>query len=689
MYKKVFQTFPLLLVYISVFSLLYAGVSLAGNSSWGSVVDSVQLHTFSIVGSIVGISLIVWCLTIWYLSKYEWFVRIIDSKFFKLLSTIVFSIYVGGISAYLFLAFHIDIENIGRTTEWLQQYPQRFGFTWFILSLLTLGLILLIGEVYMGAGISLVIYFVIAIVNYYKKIYRSEPLFPNDFTQIGQLNEVIPFVSKSIPLLYTLMIILILVFSIFVWYKSPKLKVGWITRLFLLIPIAYLIYSFLLYEDTFTEKYYDKYTSIMPWNQQNNYYYNGPVIGMISNIKLDIVEKPGKYNREVMANTLNEIKEVAKDDKGSQKEFLPNIVFLMNETFWDPTQLDVKFSEDPMPNIRRLMTINPSGTLFSPSFGGETANVEFEALTSYSMDFINPGGNPFNQLLANQKYPSFVTYLNNRGYFSEAIHPNSGNLYRRKRVYPNLEFNRWKFLEDMTYTEKDNKQFVSDESVVKELLSTIEEKDQPAFIHAVTIANHLPYDADKYKGGSTIEVEGEGLSQESKTRIEVYAEGIKRSDTTIQRLYEKIQSMEEPTLVVFFGDHLPSIGANLKAFKETGFGDEESQQKMSKFYETPLLFMSNFDTGLPQEIGTVSPIYIAPMVTDSLDFKTHLFYEYMNEMKQEIPAFKDLIYIDKEAGTVHSMGELPSTTKSLLQDYHRIQYDTLAGKEYILDTLYD
>ncbi|WP_368734113.1 sulfatase-like hydrolase/transferase, partial [Bacillus subtilis] len=68
----------------------------------------------------------------------------------------------------------------------------------------------------------------------------------------------------------------------------------------------------------------------------------------------------------------------------------PNIIFFMNETFWDPTNLDVKFSEDPMKNTRRLMEEYPSGQILSPSFGGETANVEFEALTSYSMSYINP-----------------------------------------------------------------------------------------------------------------------------------------------------------------------------------------------------------------------------------------------------------------------------------------------------------
>lgn len=112
----------------------------------------------------------------------------------------------------------------------------------------------------------------------------------------------------------------------------------------------------------------------------------------------------------------------------------PNIIFYMNETFWDPTLLDVTFSEDPLKNIRNLREKYPSGSILSPAFGGETANVEFEALTSYSMQFIQIGGLPFSHLLADEKNPSFVRYLNELGYNSEAIHPFGSHLYRRQHV---------------------------------------------------------------------------------------------------------------------------------------------------------------------------------------------------------------------------------------------------------------
>ncbi|MCA1011271.1 LTA synthase family protein [Halobacillus halophilus] len=687
--KSLIRTFPLFLFFTVALGLCYSILTYSIASGWKTVIDWAQIHTVGLGTSILVLSLVMWGTATWWLHNRNKIDTLYKSRIYRVATALLVSGMVGAAASYLFMVFHLDI-TLGRATEWVQEYPERYMFTVFLLSLFTLALILIIGETYMGGGIALLVSFILALVNHYKQIYRNEPLFPNDFIQIGQLQDVIPLISDSISITATLLIIGLIVAGVYVWYKMPKIKIGWITRLVILVPVAYLLYSFMLYDDRFTESYYEEYTSFMPWNQKNNYYYNGPVLGMISNIKLDVVEKPEPYNQTVMEDSVVHAKEVfarADDEKENPKQ--PNIIFFMNETFWDPTNLGVNFSEDPMKNTRRLMEEYPSGQILSPSFGGETANVEFEALTSYSMSYINPGGNPFNHILANDSYPSVVSYLNDRGYYSEAIHPNGGNLYRRQRVYPNLGFDQSTFLDDMTYTKKDNKQFVSDRSVVKELLDTIEEQEQPSFIHAVTIANHLPYSEDKYEGGSTIDVSGEGLSPDTERQIEVYSEGIKRSDETLKKLNESIQEMDEPTIVVFFGDHLPSIGANLKAYKETGFGDEEDQKQQAKFYETPLLFLSNFEMDMKKEIGTVSPVYLAPMVADALHYKAPKFYDFLEGMKQELPAFRDMIYMTAEGETVSSPDELPSSTQKMLRDYQHFQYDVLTGKQHITQELYD
>ncbi|WP_406944735.1 LTA synthase family protein [Halobacillus sp. SY10] len=679
---------PILLISFIFYSSLYGLVGGVVSGNFNAVIDWAQIHTGALSMLVLLLTLATWTGVVYYLHKKEWMQVLYESKIYKIFTSLIMSVYVGLVSAFLFIAYHLGIDQIGKTTEWFQQYPDRFLFTAFLLSLITFAFILLIGEAYIASTLSLIVFYLVALANYYKKEFRNEPLFPYDFVQIGQLTEVLPMISGAFSLPIILVLTASLILASAVWWKIPKFKLGWKTRVVLVVPIVYLVFSFFNYEGRFTASYYQEYASIMPWNQQNNYYYNGPVLGMISNLKFDVVEKPDSYSERAVEASMVQADEVFEEKQTKDTEIKPNIIFFMNETFWDPTNLDVQFSEDPLPNIRSLMKENPSGHLFSPSFGGETANVEFEALTSFSMNYINPGGNPFNNLLSNKSYPSFVSFLNKHGYYTEAIHPNGGNLYRRDNVYPNLGFNTSKFIEDMTYTAKDNKQFVSDESVAKELLDTIENEEDPSFIHAVTIANHLPYDADKYEGGSSISVQGEGLSDESKTRLEVYAEGIKRSDQTFQWLYEKIQALDEPTVIVFFGDHLPSLGANLQAYKETGYGDEQDQQTNPDFYQTPLLFLSNYEADINEDVGVMSPIYLGSFLSNELGLKTHPFYDFMQDMKGEIPAFRNQIFLKSNEDSVKSEEELSPSAQEYLEDYHHFQYDVLTGNQHVIDQLY-
>ena len=71
----------------------------------------------------------------------------------------------------------------------------------------------------------------------------------------------------------------------------------------------------------------------------------------------------------------------------------------MSESFWDPTKLPgVTITPDPIPTMRELR----SGSMFSPEFGGMTANIEFEALTGFSNAFLPYGSIPYQQYVRRQ-----------------------------------------------------------------------------------------------------------------------------------------------------------------------------------------------------------------------------------------------------------------------------------------------
>ena len=117
----------------------------------------------------------------------------------------------------------------------------------------------------------------------------------------------------------------------------------------------------------------------------------------------------------------------------------PDIIVVMSESFWDPTLLPgTTITPDPMPNVRAVR----SGSMFSPEFGGMTANVEFEALTGFSNAFLPYGSIPYQQYVRGP-VPSLANFFRSEGYETTAIHPFEGWFWNREHVYDAFGFDRF------------------------------------------------------------------------------------------------------------------------------------------------------------------------------------------------------------------------------------------------------
>lgn len=352
--------------------------------------------------------------------------------------------------------------------------------------------------------------------------------------------------------------------------------------------------------------------------------------------------------------------------------------------FWDPTKLtNLSFSEDPVANLHHYIESFPGGQTIAPTFGGNTANTEFEALTSYSMSLLMPGSIPYQQAVTGQKeIPSIASELKKQGYYASAIHAFNRAFYKRDDVYNTFGFDNFNAEDTMKNKELagDN---ISDLSMSKEIIDELNKRKQPTFIHAVTMQNHFPYNPERFEENK-IEVSGL-TNEESKAELEIYTEGVRRSDEALQYLIEQLNGLERPTLLVFFGDHLPVLGTNKAIYKEAGYiENEETLSEKLTMSETPLLMYANFD--LPNDnLGLVSPIYFSNLVLDYAGLNKSPFYQFLSELHKEIPVLKDDLKVDKNGEEIK---DLTHKQKEMLEQYKLIQYDLLAGKQYSKDILF-
>lgn len=574
--------------------------------------------------------------------------------------------------------------------NWIYFYNMQFILSFVVIYAIYILVYNLIGKVFLSMVLTSCTLVILGIVNYLKLIFRGDPLYPSDFTQITHMQSVIPMVMDYFSWSYIFIIIVSIVACIVAgiymrrYIQNVKIHLG--IRALLVVGSIFVLYAYGNFANTFMNKVFQKSgVDFVLWNQNENYASNGFVLGFISNLDTTVMEKPKNYSKENMLQIANDIKKQYSGNIGSQKKKeKPNIIFVMSESFWDPTKVtNLSFSEDPLPNLHHYIENFPGGQTISPTFGGNTANVEFEALTSYSMSLLKPGSIPYQQVITNKKeIPSIPTALKKEGYYTSAIHSFGRTFFKRDDVYKVLGFDKFNAEDTMENVDIDG-DYISDLAMSKEIIAELEEQKQPTFIHAVTMQNHFPFTEGRF-GENLIEISGLE-NEESKGELETYTEGLRRSDEALQYLIEQLDNLDRPTLLVFFGDHLPSLGTNKSFYKENGYiTNEKTPSERLAMAQTPLLMYANFD--MPNDnLGLVSPIHFSNLIFDYAGLNKSLFYQFLSELYKEIPVLRDELKVDKNGEVIN---DLTKKQKEMLEQYKMLQYDLLVGNQYSKDILF-
>lgn len=591
--------------------------------------------------------------------------------------------------ALFYIVMQVNMSFI-EAMNWIYFYNMQFILSFVVIYAIYILVYNLIGKVFLSMVLTSCTLVILCIVNYLKLIFRGDPLYPSDFTQITHMQSVIPMVMDYFSWSYIFVIIVSIVACIVAgiymrrYIQNVKIHLG--IRALLVVGSIFVLYAYGNFANTFMNKVFQKSgVDFVLWNQNENYASNGFVLGFISNLDTTVMEKPKNYSKENMLQIANDIKKQYSGNIGNQKKKeKPNIIFVMSESFWDPTKVtNLSFSEDPVPNLHHYIENFPGGQTISPTFGGNTANVEFEALTSYSMSLLKPGSIPYQQVITNKKeIPSIPTALKKEGYYTSAIHSFGRTFFKRDDVYKVLGFDKFNADDTMENVDIDG-DYISDLAMSKEIIAELEKQKQPTFIHAVTMQNHFPFTEDRF-GENLTEISGLE-NEESKGELETYTEGLRRSDEALQYLIEQLDNLDRPTLLVFFGDHLPSLGTNKSFYKENGYiTNEKTPSERLAMAQTPLLMYANFD--MPNDnLGLVSPIHFSNLIFDYAGLNKSLFYQFLSELYKEIPVLRDELKVDKNGEVIN---DLTKKQKEMLEQYKMLQYDLLVGNQYSTDILF-
>lgn len=508
----------------------------------------------------------------------------------------------------------------------------------------------------------------VGIANHLKMKYRMEPIYPDDLKMITEFGMIRDMVGVPIFLLFLLLLTAGVVLVIFSLKKSLKLKKKkqWIRLGFFLLTSMLLLYiGGFNQQGNLLRKAYNKTALWIPYSQKMNYYNTGFMGGFLYNLPVDAMEKPENYS-EAAVKKVTESYEAKQNEEDTEK---PNIVYVMSESFSDPARLKglEVYGGDPLQDYRAVADKTYSGQMLSQNYGGGTANIEFEALTGFSMELFNAQmTTPYTMLVPEfQSFPSLVSTLKKRGYETTAIHPYNTSMYKRKDVYQTFGFDQFLDESTMKHTDKiENNPYISDEAAYQEIFDQLEKKNKPQFLHLVTMQTHMPYE-NKYDELPYV-VQGD-----NSLAVRSYLQDIAYSSEALKAFLERLDELPERTLVVFWGDHLPGI--------YSAAVQEENQGHL--LHETEFLMYDNRHQLNNQQV-TTSPFYFAADLFQQGRIQMTGFQNLLVSLQKELPAFEKGMYY--QSGQWFKEARLNKKQEKLYQDYQMIQYDITAGKQYSL-----
>ena len=530
--------------------------------------------------------------------------------------------------------------------------------------------------------VDIAFFTLVGIVNYFTINFRGNPVSLGDLTVINTALSVAGgfkyTVNANFVAATCLAVVAIVLLCIVKIEKRPVKKTAYwiqftVTYACIIVLIVIAIQSGFLYNRIDTET----------WNPKLQTEKNGYLLSFVADSLQVKVAKPDEYVPSELITELSETEETIMMYNGEEGVY-PNIIVVMNESFCDLNVLgEVDTDVEVMPYFKSMTDGTIYGDMYVSAFGGNTVYTEFEFLTCNSMAFLPSGSIPYIQYMRREVNPSLAWTLKQQEvpYEAIAIHPFDKSGYNRTVVYNSFGFDDFitdDEFEDCTIYRK----YISDEDDYKKVFEVFEEKEegQPIFIFNVTMQNHGGY------GERTDYVFREPVHVTNLTvepGVDEYLSMVKESDTAFEMLIDYFTDVEEPTIILFFGDHQPQLGGT---FYNTIFEKDANylnQDEIMSKHQVPFVIWSNYQDLGGIYVDKISPNYLSTLLLEIAGIERTDYQKYLSNVYQEYPVITCVGAYNADGGLINVDDEKLESEQ--LGIYERIQYNYMFEEEERMD----
>ena len=521
----------------------------------------------------------------------------------------------------------------------------------YLLILMLTSIFFLVKRKYMVYFISFMVILGVAITTFFLMKVRGIPLTFSDLYSIGEAMEIADkYINKTMIIIAVICLAFLIAVAVFLY------KLDCDTKRFKLINFVLIFIVSIGFFSTVRSQQSKNIMQFKRWDIPASYKCNGLTYSTVESCVKYIRKKPNDYSQAKIQEIKDKVDKAEASDNRALNNKKPNILFVQLEAFMDPTEVKgIKYSEDPIPNFRKLTQTFTHGMASAPTTGGGTVRTEFEVMTGNNIDYLTPGEIPYNTILKSKYYNSVATTLKSEGYKAHAVHNFQGNFYGRNNAYAKLGFDDFTSKEYMSNYELNEREWVKDVILTKYIEKALDSTKDSDLVYTVSVQGHSSYPTDAENYDFPIKVSGT-LDQKVLNQMYYYVNQIKGTDDFIGELVDMVNKRDEDTIILFYSDHMPK----LKIFEDDDFYLDK--------YKAPFAFYANFDIE-KYDIDEIESYELSSLMFKEAGLKYGPMERFNTYMKDdpEFSKMQDLIEYDVLFGKSYYINDDEKAKKNTLK----------------------
>jgi len=606
----------------------------------------------------------------------------------------------------------VNFPDAAELVKWMDKYPNYIALTTLIYGLLTAVLGAVTGQLWLGGAVTGAAAMALSLVNYFKTAINGTPLSLADFGLATQLGEVAGVAGDLTPPegFWKLLVPVLACVAVLVLVRRLTVLRGKCRFLSASVFLAALIGLFSpLCAPTVGEVFSVDVYSRMPAAHNNSFH--GLTVALWRDCVVQPMPAPEGYSKESMEQVLARIDELLLEDDAARKNdgaaVQPNVIMILSEAFFDVTRLpDLAYGADPLANFHALQAEAISGSFYSHYLGYGTGYLEIAM--QYGVSNMDFGASTNICFMEDGKYELFSAlpeqYTKSGAYRAEMFHAYNDSLYNRTVTYPLLGYSASSYSADMQNMGVEwsgsvyGGYYLKDAFMYKAMLQRMEEinaEGQRAFLYGITMENHQPFDVEKFGGACQVGAESEVLDPADLEIAKVMVEGMTRADQALGALVAALRQSDEPTVVVFFGDHRPNLFLTDGDTIYTKYGICPSNdmtawtpEQVAELYSTDYLIWANDAALLSGKAGTKtdsSITAVGPQLLELTGTPVSRYWGLLRKVSEVCLTNGELYFADGESAIFASEADAPLTEaqRELLGLRAAVVYDAFFGQKFI------